>query len=188
MNHMENIISDNQMRVGDSAMTQNPSRVSVDMTSNFNNQAIDSMRSYPSNAEMQTMGFPSYDQLPKTANVQGGGCDMCPCQNSYNQDSFNNFMNNLFGADANPMSGMLGQGNFDQSMQAMMDLLSGHPENLLKDLGLGGDGGSGGGSGGLFGDIFGGIKGLLGGLLGGGDKGGGSSLLNLAVDVAPLLL
>ncbi len=133
----------------------------------------------------------------------------------YDSGDLNNYLAELFGNQGNPGADVLGgTAGFEQSMKAAMDLLSGHPENLLKDLtGIGGGGsGSGdGGGGGIFGKLFSGIKGLLGG--GGGDKGGGllggvlggilgggsdggssggggllGSLLPVALEVAPYLL
>lgn len=95
------------------------------------------------------------------------------CDNGYGQWDLNDYLAEIFGDRRSPLQDLLGgQTGFDRSMRFAMDLLSGHPENLLKDLlGLaGGDRSSGGGGGGgLFGKLFSGISGLL----GGGDKGGG---------------
>ena len=93
----------------------------------------------------------------------------CACHDDYQRMDFNEMLQNLFGRGGDQMCG--GQQGFNMTMQDVFALLSGHPEELLQKLGLGGEGQQGGekgGGGGLFGDIFGGIKGLLGGGSGGG--------------------
>ena len=162
-------ITDGVSKVADTALGENSLLSSFSLLDNASTMIVDSMKSLPGSNELQSLGFPQFEELLRPESSQFD-CQPCGCESQYEQMNFRDFLNNLFGKDSNPMNDILGgQQGFDQTLQCAFDLLSGHPENLLRQLGFGGESGDGGG---FFGGIFNGIKGLL-----GGDKGGLGGIL-----------
>lgn len=160
-------ITDGVSKIADTALGEGSSLLSsFNLLDNASTMIVDSMRSLPGSNELQNLGFPQFEELLNLDNMQQQ-FEPCSCERGFNQMNFKEFISKLFGNDSNPINDILGgQAGFDQTLQCAFDILSGNPEDILRQLGL--LGGDGGGGGGFFGGIFSGIKGLL-----GGDKGGG---------------
>lgn len=164
-------ITDSVSKIADTATGESSLLSSFNLLDNASTMIVDSMRSLPGSNELQSLGFPQFEELLNPEKSQNN-FEPCGCESGYNQMNFREFLSKLFGNDSNPVNDICGgQQGFDQSLRCAFDLLSCNPEDLLRQLGIGGDGGESGG-GGFFGGIFSGIKGLL-----GGDKGGLGGIL-----------
>lgn len=206
-------ITDNVFNEAENILGDGPSLVGGLLDSK-STRIIDFMRSLPGASELQSLGFPQFDDSFSDVGQHAHGQFQSTADRQWHGDIFkrimstNEHMSDLCGRDGNPLDSVLGgREGFEITLRSATDLVSGTPDALLErilgkksDGGggrfgsifsgiegiLGGDGGSEGGDG-LFGGILGGLGGLTGGK---GSPLGGllNTLLPIAMKVVPLLL